>query len=59
LRLLGRDFFADEANLNLMSRSSLADAARAAGIRDFRIETVSLMGWASNLVLIARTGNLT
>lgn len=57
LRLMGRDFFADEANLNLMSRSSLADAARAAGIREFHIETVSLMGWPSNLVLIARKGN--
>ena len=59
LRMAGRSFFADEANLNLMSRSSLAAAARAAGIRDFRIETVSLMGWPSNLVLIARKGNLT
>ena len=56
LRKLGRDFFADEANLNLMSRRSLADAARSGGIDHFRIETVSLVGWPSNLLLIARKG---
>ena len=37
LRGLGRDFFAEEANLNLMSRATLADAARAASIENFRI----------------------
>jgi hypothetical protein len=57
LRGMGRDFFADEANLNLMSPSSLADAARAAGITNFRVETVSLLGWPSNLLLIARKGS--
>jgi hypothetical protein len=56
LRRLGRDFFAQEANLNLMSGATLADAARAGGIGDFRIETVSLMGWPSNLLLIAKKG---
>jgi hypothetical protein len=56
LRSLGRDFFAEESNLNLMSRSTLADAARAAGVENFRIETVSLAGWPSNLLLIARKG---
>jgi hypothetical protein len=54
LRGLGRDFFADEANLNLMSRATLAHAARLGGIDNFRIETVSLAGWPSNLLLIAR-----
>jgi SAM-dependent methyltransferase len=56
LRGLGRDFFAEEANLNLMSRATLADAACAASIENFRIETVSLAGWPSNLLLIARKG---
>jgi hypothetical protein len=56
LRGLGRDFFAEEANLNLLSRATLADAARAAGVENFRIETVSLAGWPSNLLLIARKG---
>jgi hypothetical protein len=53
LRRIGRDFFADEANLNLMSRSTLADAAQSAGITNFRIESVMLLGWSSNLLLIA------
>jgi hypothetical protein len=54
LRGMGRDFFSDEANLNLMSRRTLADAAQSAGITNFRIESVMLLGWASNLLLIAR-----
>ena len=53
LRGIGRDFFSDEANLNLMSRSTLADAAQSAGITNFRIDSVMLLGWASNLLLIA------
>jgi hypothetical protein len=57
LRGLGREFFADEANLNLMSRASLVDAARLGGLENFRVETVSLAGWPSNLLLIARKGN--
>jgi hypothetical protein len=56
LRKLGRDFFADEANLNLMSHASLVDAARCGGIDNFRVETVSLAGWPSNLLLIAKKG---
>lgn len=53
LRLLGRDFFALEENLNLMSRRTLSDATRLAGIRRFRVETVSLFGCPSNLLLMA------
>jgi SAM-dependent methyltransferase len=56
LRRLGRDFFADEANLNLMSHASLADAARSGGIKNFRVDSVSLAGWPSNLLLIAKKG---
>jgi SAM-dependent methyltransferase len=57
LRKLGRDFFAEEANLNLMSQASLADAARSGGIDNYRLETVSLVGWPSNLLLIAEKGS--
>ncbi len=53
-RALGRQFFADEDNLNLMTRGTLAKAARAAGIRDFRVESVSLGGWPTNLLLVAK-----
>lgn len=51
---LGRGFFAQEANLNLMSRGTLAAAAREAGIGDFSIVTVPLGGWPSNLLLIGK-----
>jgi hypothetical protein len=53
LRLLGHDALAEEANLNLMSRSTLLVAARAAGIPGARIENARLGGWTSNLLLIA------
>ena len=54
LTAMGQSFFADEQNLNLLSPASLASAARAAGIGRFRIETVSLAGLPTNLLLIAR-----
>jgi ubiquinone/menaquinone biosynthesis C-methylase UbiE len=58
LRALGNEFFADEANLNLMSRASLWRAAQAAGLESFEIQTVPLAGWPSNLLLIARRPRL-
>ena len=56
MRKTGREFFAEEANLNLMSRNDLLRAASAA--IDFvtwayRVEVMSLVGWPSNLLLIA------
>jgi ubiquinone/menaquinone biosynthesis C-methylase UbiE len=53
---LGYGFFAQEKNLNLMSRSTLAALARAAGIKEFEIRSVSLCGLPTNLILIARKG---
>jgi Methyltransferase domain len=53
----GREFFADEANLNLMSSAELRKAARAAlpiGAFLFEVAPVLLAGWPSNLLLIAR-----
>jgi SAM-dependent methyltransferase len=50
---LHREFFAAEENLNLLSPGSLAEAARAAGIERFRITSVGMLGWPSNLLLIA------
>ena len=52
LRAIGRDFYALEANLNLMSRTDLSNAAREAGITTFRVEDVSLALWPTNLLLI-------
>lgn len=51
---LGFGFFADENNLNLLSRRSLSQTARAAGIERFGIGSVSLLGLPTNLLLIAR-----
>jgi hypothetical protein len=50
---LNREFFAAEENLNLLSSGSLAAAARAAGLDRFRVTSVGMMGWPTNLLLIA------
>ena len=50
----GYGFFANEDNLNLLSPRTLAAAARAAGMAGFEVDSVSLLGWPTNLLLIAR-----
>jgi ubiquinone/menaquinone biosynthesis C-methylase UbiE len=57
LAAMGYKFFADESNLNLISRQSLGKAARDAGIDYFDIASVSLFGFSTNLLLIARKRN--
>lgn len=56
LRAMGRQFFAEESNLNLMSANELQRAAElAAGDQfDFVVETERLGGWSANLILIGR-----
>jgi len=54
LRHLGKEFFACEANLNLLSRNALAGLASAAGFAEPTIESVALFGWPTNLILCAR-----
>ena len=53
LRLTGRDFFADESNLNLLTRQSLQAIAVDAEINSPLLEHVSLLGWPTNLLLLA------
>jgi len=53
---LGREFFATEANLNLLSRADLLRMARNAGIGAAEIRTVGLLGWPTNLLLVAYRG---
>lgn len=53
LRKLGRSFFADENNLNLLDGGALAAIAADAGISRFRVQSVTLGGWPSNLLLVA------
>jgi ubiquinone/menaquinone biosynthesis C-methylase UbiE len=55
MRRTGREFFATEDNLNLMSTRSLMRAAEAAGATSkfrTRIDNVRLGGWPSNLLLV-------
>jgi ubiquinone/menaquinone biosynthesis C-methylase UbiE len=54
LRRLGYGFFAEENNLNLMMRNDLCRAAQLAGMRHVTVKSVSLAGWPSNLLLVAR-----
>ena len=54
MRRAGREFFADEGNLNLLSRGELRQIA--AGIDGFalHVTSVALAGWPSNLLLAGR-----
>lgn len=54
LRATGRGALANEAVLNLLDARALAEVARTAGISGFRVESVRLGGWPSNLLLIQR-----
>ena len=57
MRKSGRDFFAEESNLNLMTASELTLAAErsGAGARfDLRVANEKLGLWPANLLLIAK-----
>ena len=53
-RILGYEFFADEANLNLMSRSDLKTIAQQFGNYLITVRDRKLLGWPSNLFLIGQ-----
>ena len=52
LTAVGKDFYAAEENLNLLSRNNLTQTARSAGIERMQIDTVALAGWPTNLLLV-------
>jgi hypothetical protein len=54
MRAVGYDFFAEERNLNLLSKREIS--AIGSGVHGFeiRVSAVSLWGWPSNLLLIGR-----
>lgn len=54
LRRLGHHELAQERHLNLLGRRDLEAICRRLGLADFRIDSVSLAFWPSNLLLIAR-----
>ncbi len=53
LRVFGKPFFADEANLNLLGAGEVKRLAVRAGIKNPRLDTVALGGWPTNLLLSA------
>ena len=54
MRATGYDFFAEEGNLNLLSRREIRSiCARVRGF-EFRVSSISLWGWPSNVLLIGR-----
>jgi hypothetical protein len=54
LQATGKGFFADEANLNLLSRADLQGLALQAGLQGVVSKGVRLFGWPSNLWLAAK-----
>lgn len=52
LRRSGRDFFADEAHLNLLRAGELLALARSVGVPAPRLLRMRLLGFTSNLVLV-------
>jgi hypothetical protein len=53
LRRLDHGFFAEEANLNLLTRADLRRLCRDLAIADATVTCVRLGGWPSNLILFA------
>lgn len=51
LTRLGHDVLASEAHLNLMDAGDIRQACRDAGIGSFKLTSVRLLGWPSNLLL--------
>ncbi len=52
LRRIGMEFFADENNLNLLSQRDLEQLAGDDDGFDFKVSTVDIAGWPSNLLLV-------
>lgn len=53
IRRLGLGFFADENNLNLLGHSDLLALCDELRIADVAVHRMRLLGWTSNLVLVA------
>lgn len=56
LRATGRGELADEAILNLLGPGELRRIAADAGVERAEVQTVALLGWPSNLLLVGRKG---
>ena len=49
---LGRDFFALEKNLNLLSAAELRGMAEARGLSGYEVKGLRLLGWPANLLFL-------
>ena len=54
MRRIGKPFFADEKNLNLVGAGEIRRYCRQLGLPRYEIKKLRLAGWTSNLVLHAR-----
>jgi ubiquinone/menaquinone biosynthesis C-methylase UbiE len=54
LKMIGLQFYALEANLNLLDRKTLSRACTEQGIRHFSVKGVKTFGFTSNLVLVMK-----
>jgi ubiquinone/menaquinone biosynthesis C-methylase UbiE len=52
LKIIGKDFFAEEANLNLMAKNDLKKICNENGIKKYKILTAYFLGFPSNLLLM-------
>jgi hypothetical protein len=52
LKTIGKDFFAEEANLNLLTKNELKLLCKENGIERCKIKTASFLGLPSNLLLV-------
>ena len=52
LKIIGKEFFASEKNLNLLTRNELKIFCKKIGIKQYKIETVNFLGLPSNLLLM-------
>jgi hypothetical protein len=57
MRRTGRGFFAEEANLNLLTGNEIVSAAKGVDGFESDLSYVSLAGWPSNILLVMRRRN--
>jgi putative heme iron utilization protein len=55
LRRLNKPFFAQEENLNLLSRKDLTALMKAANCTEYAIKHIRFLGFKSNIILIIKT----
>ena len=52
LKILKKDFFSQEENLNLLDRKSIEEMIKKRGISDYRLQRIRVLAFTSNLILI-------